>query len=88
MDDIQVEKIRQAKICRESTLLHDLISNCPGKSENLRHCASSPPQIILETSCSKISQDSIGKPAVDFCFSCRAYTFVSIELCSMFSLEF
>ena len=33
---IQVEKIRYAKIFRESTLLHGLINNCPGKSENLK----------------------------------------------------
>ena len=41
-------------------------------------------------SCSRISQNSIGKPTVDFCFSCRAYDFISIEieLFSMLSLEF
>ena len=33
---IQVQKIRYAKICRESTLLHSLINKCPGKSENLK----------------------------------------------------
>ena len=41
-------------------------------------------------SCSRISQNSIGKPTVDFCFSCRVYDFISIEieLFSMLSLEF
>ena len=46
------------------------------------------PQIILKTSYSNISPNSIEKPAVDFCFSCWAYTFISIDLCSMLSLEF
>ena len=52
--------------------------------------SSLPKKVISESSCSKISQNSIGKPAVDFCFSCRAYSFISteIELFSMLSLEF
>ena len=40
------------------------------------------------SSCSKISQNPIGKPAVNFCFSCRALNFIFIELCNMLSLEF
>ena len=94
MDNIiQVKKIRYAKMCRESTLLHGLIKKLLSwkkwKPETTRVTAYPSPPVffseapppphptphptklfsILETSCSRTSQNSIGKTAVDFCFS-------------------
>ena len=67
MDNIiQIERLRYMKICGERTLFHDLINNCPGKSENMKPQGSLcvllffSPTIIFESSCSKISQNSIG----------------------------
>ena len=62
---IQIERLRYAKICGERRLLQDLINNCPGNGKNLNHkghCAQGKAvsKIILESSCSKISQNSIG----------------------------
>ena len=72
MDNIiQIERLRYT-ICGERTLFHDLINNCPGKSENLKPQGllrvllllcflfrRSLPKIILESNCFKISQNYI-----------------------------
>ena len=56
---IQIERFRYAKICRERTSFHDLINNCPGKSENRNykgHCASFSSSVFLsEASRPKLS---------------------------------
>ena len=79
MDNIiQIERHRSAKIFGERTLFHDLINNCPGKSENLRQQGSlhvhlllfsfqkQPPKSILKSSYSKILQNSLGNTRVGF----------------------
>ena len=89
MDNIiQVEKIRYAKIYVERTLLHDLINNCPGKSENLKRKGSvrvllllcflfrSSPQKLF----SKVAALKFCKIPLEnlrwICFSCKAWTFM------------
>ena len=89
MDNIiQVEKIRYAKIYVERTLLHDLMNNCPGKSENLKPKGSlrvflllcflfrSSPQKLF----SKVAALKFCKILLEnlrwICFSCKAWTFM------------
>ena len=80
-----IERLRYVKICGERTFFRDLINNSPEKGKNLKPKGSlrvlpllcllfrsNPPKIILESSWTKISQSSIEKPAMDFCFSFRA----------------
>ena len=58
MDNIiQIKRLRYTKICGERRLFHDLLNNCPGKSENLKL---------------KFRKIPWKTPAVDFCFSCAA----------------
>ena len=78
---VQIGRLHYAKICGERTLFHDLINNCPRKSENIKRRGSlrvlllnwfpfrsSPPKIILQSSCSKASQNSIGNSCGGFLF--------------------
>ena len=69
---VQIERLFYAKICGERRLFHDFINICPGKSKNLKPQGSlrtllflfsfqkQPSRIILESSCSKISQNTRG----------------------------
>ena len=91
---IQLKGSAIRKICGDQrTLFHDFKQclkpqgSMPSFSSSVFFSEAAFPKKI---SCSKISQNSIGKPTVDFCFSCRAYDFISIEteLFSMLPLEF
>ena len=105
MDNItQIERLRYAKICTERTLFHDLINNCPWKSENLKQQGplrvllllcflfrSSPPKLFSKVAVLKFRKIPFETPAVDFCFGCTAWTFMSPKIkwiSSMLSLEF
>ena len=86
MDNIiQIEKLLNAKICGEKRLLLDLITNCPGKSENLKPQGllrvllflcflfrSSPPNLFSKLAVLEFRKISWKTPTEDFCFSCRA----------------
>ena len=85
---IQIERLRYRKICGERRLeikLHDLINNCPGKSENLKPQGSlralllfcflfrrSPQKLFSKVAVLKFREIPRKTHAVDFCFSCRA----------------
>ena len=86
----------------EKRLFHDLINNCPRKNENLKPkgslCVlllpcflfrSSLPKLFSKVAVLKFCKTPLETPTVDFCFSCRAYTFISTEteLCSILSFE-
>ena len=71
MDNIvQIERLLSAKIHGERRLVHGLINICPGKSKNLKPQGSlhillllfsfqkQSPKIILESSCSEISENT------------------------------
>ena len=78
MDNIiQVKKLHNAKISGERRLLHDLLNNCSGKSETTRVTVRPPPpvffseaapNIILESSCFKILQNSVEDTRCGFLF--------------------
>ena len=99
---IQIERLCYAKICWEKALLYGLINNCLGKSKNLKPQGSlcvlplvsfllrnSPQKLFSRLSVLKFCKIPLETLAVDFCFSCRAETFISteIELCRMLSSE-
>ena len=85
MDNIiQIGRLRYAKICGERTLFHDLINNCPRKSEKIKRRGSlrvllllwfpfrsSPPKLFSKVAVLKLCKIPLETPAVDFCFSCR-----------------
>ena len=81
---VQIGRLRYAKICGERTLFHDLINNCPRKSENIKRRGSlrvllllwfpfrsSPPKLFSKVTVLKLRKIPLETPAVDFCFSCR-----------------
>ena len=86
MDNIiQIESLYYAKICGKRRLFYDLIYNFPGNSENLKPQGpvrtllllcflfrSSPPKLISIVAVLKFREIPGEKPAMDFCFSCRA----------------
>ena len=80
---IQNGRLRYAKICPERRLFHDLINKCPRNSENLEPQESLR---ILLPLCFLFRKGDLNflkipskKVAVDFCFSCRAQTFMPTE---------
>ena len=100
---IQIERFRYVKICGERRLFRDFKNNCPRSSENLKpkeQCApfsifvffseAAPEKLFSKVAVLKFRKIPWKTPVVDFCFSCRAQTFIftEIELHSMLSLEF
>ena len=86
MDNIiQTERLRYEKICEEKRLFHDLINNCPGKSENLKPQVSlcfllllcflfrsSLRKLFSKVAVLKFRKIPWKTPVVDYCLSCRA----------------
>ena len=75
-----IERLRFVKTGGERTLFHDIIYNCPGKSENLKPqgplrvlllcflLSSSPPKLFSKVAVLKFGKIPLETLSVDFCF--------------------